>query len=200
MQLLFIKINLCAILYKRCCMHKYKCNDEDCKKFALDLYMKLRKDISPVFLCVGSDKFVCDSMAPMVGEMLTKKYNINAYVYGSLDYNINGNNLVTAVNYIESNHPYSQIILVDATLGGDVGSVQLTSGTFAGMGKILPIKKIGTFSILGVVGEKTKPFNLNTTSLNVVYTISKFIAKGIAMAMSQTKYNIPISSFAKKYY
>jgi len=181
-------------------MQKYKCDDEDCKKFALHLYMKLRKDIRPVFLCVGSDKFVCDSMAPIVGEMLTKKYNINAYVYGSLDYNINANNLVTAVNYIESVHPYSQIILIDATLGRDVGSVEITNGTFAGMGKILPIKKIGTFSILGVVGEKSKSFNLNTTSLNIVYTMSKFIAKGIAMAMSQTNYNTPVLSFANKYY
>lgn len=181
-------------------MHKYNCNDEDCKKFALELYGKLRKDIRPVFLCVGSDKFVCDSMAPIVGEMLTKKYNINAFVYGGLDFNINSHNLITAVNYIESEHPYSQIILIDATLGNDVGSVELTSGTFAGMGRLLPIKKIGTFSILGIVGKKEKSFNLNSTSLNVVYSLSKFISKGIAMAMSQVRYDKHSYSFANKYY
>lgn len=180
-------------------MQKYNCNDSDCKKFALELYGKLRKDIPPVFLCVGSDKFVCDSMAPIVGEMLTKKYNIGAFVYGTLDYNINKNNLVTAVNYIESNHPYSQIILIDATLGRDVGSVEITAGTFAGMGNILPIKKIGTFSILGVVGEKAKSFNLNTTSLNIVYTMSKFIAKGVAMAISSIKYNNFQPTISHKY-
>lgn len=197
---LFIITQLCAILYKGCNMHKYKLSDEDCKKFALELYGKLRKDIRPVFLCVGSDKFVCDSMAPIVGEMLTKKYNINAYVYGGLDYNINANNLITAVNYIESEHPYSQIILIDATLGDDVGSVEITSGTFAGLGRVLPIKKIGTFSILGVVGEKGKNFNLNTTSLSVVYSLSKFIAKGIAMAINERRYDKIICSFANKYY
>ena len=180
-------------------MHKYKLNDEDCKKFALELYGKLRKDIRPVFLCVGSDKFVCDSMAPIVGEMLTKKYNINAYVYGGLDYNINAHNLITAVNYIESQHPHSQIILIDATLDSDVGCVKLTSGTFAGMGKILPIKKIGNFSILGVVGKKEKTFNLNTTSLNIVYNLSKFIAKGIAMAMSVMPFRLSSKTFGNKY-
>ena len=180
-------------------MQKYNCNDFDCKKFALELYRKLRKDVRPVFLCVGSDKFVCDSMAPIVGEMLTKKYNINAYVYGTLDYNINRNNLITAVNYIETNHPYSQIILIDATLGNDVGVVEITAGTFAGMGNILPIKKIGVFSILGVVGEKQKSFNLNTTSLNIVYSLSKFIAKGVAMAISSIKYNNLESSNIHKY-
>ena len=74
------------------------------KKFAYSLLNKLRGKEMPVFLCVGSDKFVCDCLAPIVAEMLTKKYNIPAYVYGGLDYNINASNLTQAKNYIETIH------------------------------------------------------------------------------------------------
>ena len=139
----------------------------------------------PVFLCVGSDKVVCDSVGPIVAEMLTKKYNIAAYVYGGLDYNINAQNLTQALNYIEITHPNSQIILIDATLGDNVGQVMLGAGSFAALGKVLPIRKIGNFSILGVVDKKSKSFNLNTTKLKIVMELSEFIAKAVAMAVME---------------
>jgi len=163
-------------------MEEFEIND--IKNFAYKIYRKLNKGTKPVFLCVGSDKFVCDSLAPIVGEMLTKKYNINAYVYGGLDYNINGNNLIQAINYVETEHPRSQIILIDATLGDNVGKIIVTSGSYAGLGKVLPIKKIGNFSILGVVNKKTKTFDLNSTKLKIVLEQARFISKGIAMAVS----------------
>ena len=166
-------------------MESFELNCVDLKNFAYNIYKKLQSKARPVFLCVGSDKFVCDSLGPIVAEMLTKKYNIDSYVYGGLDYNINANNLSQAINYIETEHPTSQIILVDATLDDNVGRVLLTHGSYAGLGKVLPIKKIGNFSILGVVNKKTKTFDLNTTKLKVVVDLSKFIAKGIAMAVDE---------------
>ena len=170
-------------------MQIFNCDDENLKNFAYEIYKKLKPTARPVFLCVGSDKFVCDSVAPIVAELLTKKYNINAFVYGGLDYNINANNLNTAINYLEVEHPNSQIVLIDATVGDEVGKVELTAGTFAGMGKLIPIKKIGNFSILAVVGKKEKTFDLNSVRLATVYNLSKFIAKGIAMAISITRYD-----------
>lgn len=170
-------------------MNEYGLNRDELKKFAYSVFCKLNGKAKPVFLCVGSDKFVCDSLAPIVGEILIKKYNINAYVYGSLDYNINANNLTLAMNYIETQHPGSQIILIDATLGDNVGKVVVSNGSFAGLGKILPIKKIGDFSILGVVGRKSKNFDLNSTRLNLVVSLSKFIAKGIALATYVDKFD-----------
>lgn len=158
-------------------------NNEDLKRFALELLRNLRKDKWPVFLCVGSDKFVCDSLAPIVAEILRKKYNINAYVYGGLDYNINANNLMEAVNYIETEHPRSTLILIDATLGDEVGQIRLSNGSFAGLGRRLPIKKVGQLSILGVVGKRTKNFDLNSTRLRLVTDLAQFISKGCAMAV-----------------
>lgn len=155
----------------------------DIKKFALEIYSKLNGDSFPVFLCVGSDKVIADSLAPIVGEILVHKYNVPAYVYGGLDYNINATNLAFVTNYVECEHPRSQIILIDATLSDNVGKVIVTNGSFAGLGKILPIRKIGNFSILGVVGKKGRNFALNTTRLQLVKTLAHFIAKGIAMAL-----------------
>lgn len=169
-------------------MTEFRTNNLELKNFAYEIFKKLKNDEKPVFLCVGSDKFVCDSLAPIISEMLTKKYNINAYVYGGLDYNINASNLSLATNYIETQHPKSQIILIDATLGNNVGNVILTQGSFAGLGRTLPIKKVGNFSILGVVGKREKDFNLNSTRLKLVLDLSKFISKGIAMAVSCKEY------------
>ena len=152
------------------------------KNFAYEIYNRIGGDECPVILCVGSDKFVADSLGPIVAEMLVKKYNIPAYVYGGLDYNVNATNLSVVYNYIECEHPRKQIIVVDATLSESDGVI-VTDGCFAGMGKILPIKKLGDFSILGVVGRKGKMFKLNTTRLREVKEVAAFISKGIAMAL-----------------
>lgn len=162
-------------------MKEYKLSE--LKEFALEIYNRLDIDKNPVFLCVGSDKVVADSLAPIVGEILVNKYNIPAFVYGSLDYNINATNLSFVINYIECEHPHSQIVLIDATLSQNVGNVIVTNGSFAGLGKILPIKKLGDFSILGVVGKKEKTFQLSSTRLRLIKDLSCFIAKGIAMAI-----------------
>jgi putative sporulation protein YyaC len=173
-------------------LKEYSLDNLSLKNFALDVLKRLNLGEVPVFLCVGSDKFVCDSLGPIVGEMLTKKYNINAYVYGGVDYNINANNLSQAINYVETEHPRSQIILVDATLGDNVGNVVVTNSSFAGLGKVLPIRKIGNFSILGVISKKTKTFDLNTTKFKIVLDLAKFISKGIAMAVDVHSQGIDI--------
>lgn len=156
---------------------------EKLKDFAMEILKKIRLYGRPVFLCVGSDKYVCDSLAPMVAELLKKTYNVSAYVYGGLDYNIDANNLVQAVNYVEAYHPNSFLVLIDATLGDDVGEIRITEGSYAGLGRTLPIRKIGTMSILGVVAKKGKNFTLNSTRLKVVVELAQFIATGCAMAL-----------------
>lgn len=162
----------------------YKNDTEELKQFALELYRKIKRNGRPVFLCVGSDKFVLDSLGPIIAEKLKKQYNINAYVYGGLDFNVNANNLMQVVNYIETEHPNSFLILIDATLGDNVGEVELRNGSFAGLGRCLPIKKIGLCSILGVVAKKSHDFNLNSTRLKTVVDLAEFITKGCAMVIS----------------
>ena len=157
---------------------------DDIKNFAYDVLCRIKTDSVPVFLCVGCDKYICDSLAPIVAEILKKKYDIYAYVYGGVDYNINSINLMRTIRYIETEHPRSQIILVDATLGDNIGSIIVTDGSYAGMGRVLPIRKVGDFSILGVVAKKAKELHLNSTRLKIVTDLANAISRGIAMAMS----------------
>ena len=158
---------------------------EDLKKFAHEILNVVLSRGRPVFLCVGSDKFVSDSVGPIVSELLRKKFNINAYVYGGVDYNINATNLMQVVNYVDTVHCGSLVIVIDATLDERVGNIKLELGTFAGMGKCIPIKKIGGLSVLGVVGKNQKNFDLNSTRLKIVMELSEFIATGCAMAIRQ---------------
>ena len=160
----------------------YQNNRQSLKEFALEIYKIMRDKGLPIFLCVGSDKFVCDSLGPIVAEKLRHEYKIESFVYGGIDYNINAINLMEVVNYIDTIHEGRHVILIDATFGENIGQIVVNDGAFAGMGKCLPIKKIGGTSILGVIGNKGRKFNLNSTRLGNVINIADFISKGCAMA------------------
>jgi len=161
----------------------YLNNKENLKEFALELYKIMVEYGTPVFMCVGSDKFVCDSLGPIVAEKLRHEHKINAYVYGGVDYNINSNNLMQVLNYIDTIHEGQHIIVIDATVGDNVGQIVITNGTIAGMGKCLPIRKIGKTSILGVIGNRCLEFNLHSTRLGNVLSLADFISKGCTMAL-----------------
>ena len=95
-------------------------NRELSLKMGLDFAYLIRNEKEPiVFMCVGSDKVVGDSLAPIVGEYLTKKFKIKAYVYGSLKNPITAINVLSAYNYIKVKHPKSKLIIIDATLSDE---------------------------------------------------------------------------------
>ena len=165
-------------------MKYYGQSDEEIKAFAYDIFSRLKGNKMPVFLCVGCDKYVCDSLAPIIAEILKYHYNIPAYIYGGLDYNINARNLMQALHYIEVEHPLSQVVLIDATLGQDIGKILVTESSFAGMGRVLPIRRLGDFSILGVVAARAKELRLNATKMKIVSDLAHSMARGIAMAVS----------------
>ena len=152
-------------------------------RFGYELYKKLKGEKEIVFLCVGSDKYVSDCLAPIVAEMLRHHYNIPARVYGGVRYNVNATNLMEVVHYIEAMYENAKIIMIDATLDANVGEVLIQDRAFAGMGKCLPNRPIGSLSILGVVGRRVANFNLNSTRLNLVMQMAEFIARGCYMAV-----------------
>ena len=165
-------------------MQRFLVGAGDIKELALEIYRKLDKGKEPIFVCVGSDKYVCDSVAPIVAEYLRSKYNIRALVYGGLDYNITADNLTFTLNYISTQHPDRQVILIDAALGEMLGEIKVTTDAFPALGKTIPNVSGVDFFILATVGKKTADFNLNSTRLRVVIDMAKIIAKSVAMAMS----------------
>ena len=165
-------------------MQKFLVGKGNIKELALEIYKNLDKQKEPVFVCVGSDKFVCDSVAPIVAEFLKNRYNIRAYVYGGLDYNITAENLSFAINYITTYHPDKQVVIIDAALGEMLGEIKVTKDGFPALGRTLPTVSLADFFILATVGKNTGDFNLNSTRLKVALDMAKMIAKSIAMAMS----------------
>lgn len=71
--------------------------------------------MSFVFLCVGSNKVVCDSFAPFVGSILIKN-NIDAYVYGNLKNPINAINLDYYIALLNKNHKEDFVVVLDTRL------------------------------------------------------------------------------------
>ena len=156
---------------------------EKLKALIQEMKSKIKPENSVVFMRVGSDKYVADSLGPIVAEILKKRYMISTYVYGGLDYNINATNLTECYKYIKTIHPYSQIVLIDATLGDNIGEIFLTEGAYAGMGKVLPLQKFGDWSILGVVGKKGRDFRLNTVKLQKIIEMAELISQAVFMAL-----------------
>ena len=154
--------------------------------------MLKNEDELPVFMCVGSDRVVGDSLAPIVSEYLIKKFKINAYVYGTLKNPITAKNINSAYSFIKMKHKNSKIIVVDATLANedDVNFVKLErfgvvpAGFFNGGSSVM-----GDYSILGVVGSKTltdKMF-LSSVRINSVLAMAYFIALSIDFAVRFSK-------------
>ncbi len=165
-------------------MGRYLSTTGKLKPLAYEIYQNIKKGYKPIFICVGSDRVIADSLAPLIAEKLKKKYSVPAYVYGGLDYPITAINLSEVINYIDIEHEDSIKVVIDATLGDTLGEVIVTKGVYAGLGKILPVKRLGDFSILGVVGRRGGDFTLKSVRLGVVDRLSEFIAKAIAMALA----------------
>lgn len=140
----------------------------------------------PVFLCVGTDKVVCDSLGAITGELLRNKYKINAYIYGDLDFNINAKNLEKTINHIKNIHPNSPIILIDGVLGDldEIGLIKYYSQGAYAMGEFHKGVYVGDYSILAVVGAKGIDglTVLKSTKLKNILLQAEFIASSINKA------------------
>lgn len=144
-----------------------------------------------VFLCIGTDKVIGDSVGPLVGTKLKEllnKYNFfNINIYGSLDKTINYSNIIREVKNIEEKHKNACIIVVDAALSKkeNIGKIFVASGKTL-LGKSLNKSKIeiGDISIKIVVGRnyKFEKYNLNelqSSSLYEIINLSNIVANGI---------------------
>lgn len=140
----------------------------------------------PVFLCVGTDRVVCDSIGAITGELLKNKFKVNAYIYGDLDFNIDANNLDNTINHIKKMHPNSPIVLIDGILGDldEVGMIKYyPQGAYA-MGEFHKGIYVGDFSILAVVGSKgVDGLNLlKSVKLKNILKQAEFIAESVSKA------------------
>lgn len=160
-------------------------NAEFCKYFNGDF------EAPPVIVCIGSDLAVGDSLGPITGSMLKyKTQGLRAFIYGTLSSPVTAKEIKYLRAFLKGTHKGSQVIAVDAAVGaeGDVGLLKLSdSPLFPGAGANKRLGSIGDISIMGIVAEKSiANFGLlNTTRLNLVYTMSEIVSEAIANVLYQ---------------
>lgn len=138
-----------------------------------------------VFLCIGTDKCISDSLGPIVGDMLTKMI-AGSYIYGTLKAPVHAINLEENIKYIKKRHPYSNIIAVDACLGDkeSVGKISIKKAPIypgKGVGKMLP--PVGDISIIGII-DVYDILPIHSTRLGFVFEMAEVIAVSIKSALS----------------
>lgn len=143
----------------------------------------------PVIICIGSSGVSGDSLGPLVGELLREKYNVRAYVYGSLSRPVNGVNYENYIDFIGKKHRGSLIIAVDACVGDgkDVGKVKLTSkGLSAGGALNKNFRRVGNIGVLGVVSERQRDnlMSLMSVPFVLIDEMSRSIAAKIYRILS----------------
>ena len=147
---------------------------------------------APVFLCIGSDLSVGDSLGPVTGTKLKNMLaGLNCYVYGTLAKPITAHEVKYMNEFLKSTHPGSPIIAIDAAVGnaGDIGLIKVAKhGLKPGSGANKKLAKVGDVSIMGIVAEQSM-FNyslFSATRLNIIYKMSEIISEGIANYILQS--------------
>jgi putative sporulation protein YyaC len=145
-------------------------------------------DKPPVFMCIGSSGVAGDKLGPIVGELLRHKYNVRAFVYGTLSRPLTAVNLVGVHNFIRRNHTGAKIFAIDAALGKEEDRGKITvyaRGLRPGsaVGKNLP--DVGDYSITANVSAfgGNNIVSLLSAKENRVTALAETIAFGINDAL-----------------
>ena len=173
----------------------------DVKNFSFSTFSKLAEDgisqslkqltpngAKPIFICIGSDLVLGDSLGPLVGTML-KSRGAKSYVYGTLNFPITAKEVEHAGKHLKQMHPNAISIAIDAAVGNanDVGLIRVCDrGLKPGLGVNKDLGVVGDLSIIAIVAAKslqnTHLFNLKR--LNLVYKMAETITKGIEKYIS----------------
>ncbi len=147
-----------------------------------------------VFIFVGTDANMGDSLGPLTGTLINLKSN-KIYTYGSLMSPITAKEVPYIAHFIKKAHPTSFVVVVDAALGKrqDVGQIKvLKEGIQPGLGVNKKLPVIGDAGIIGVVGEKTafSESVLGLTRLSDVYAMAQVIKNGIELFATAKNNNV----------
>lgn len=145
----------------------------------------------PVFLCIGSDMAIGDSLGPLVGTLLKTK-KVKAYIYGTLKKPVTAKEIRFTNSYLSILHPNSKVIAIDAAIGNtdDVGLIKVyKQGIKPGLGAQKDLQKVGDISILGIVAVKSfmNYTLLNSTRLNMIYQMAEIIADSIHLYLQTSE-------------
>ena len=155
----------------------------------------------PVVVCVGSDLAIGDSLGPITGSMLKyKTQGLGAFIYGTLAAPVTAKEIKYMQSFLKQTHANDQVLAIDAAVGekGDIGLMRVTdTPLLPGAGANKKLGAIGDISVVGIVAEKslTNYGLLNTTRLNLVYTMAEIISDGISSLLWE-RYNKTVTKRA----
>ena len=139
-----------------------------------------------VFLCVGTNKCIGDSLGPRVGQILSQKIKRNnVYVFGNLEQNVTYNNINIILEEIYSKIVNPYLIIIDSALSDSryIGNVIINKKSMIiGSGLNKKDYKLGNISIKGIVGEDNKDNIMNFNNLN---NISETLVKNLSDNISK---------------
>lgn len=150
-----------------------------------------KKNLTPIVLCIGTDRATGDCLGPLVGKMLIE-LNCKCSVIGNLEFPVHALNLRQALSNIYNSYDNPYILAVDASLGdkSNVGKITVGNCPIApgkGVHKNLP--SVGDISITGIVNIYGKsPALLQSTRLNIVMQLADCIANSILYAVEAYDY------------
>ena len=145
------------------------------------------KDV--IFLCIGSDRYIVDSLGPLVGSMLQKNTISSYHVYGTLDRPVHALNLEETLKEINKQFPGSLIIAVDACIGErkDVGRVIIEKGPlFPGKAMNRQLAAVGDYHIKAVVSHIDKRDPDHFFESLRLHTVMTMVQKVSALIVSCT--------------
>lgn len=141
--------------------------------------------LTPVFLCIGSDRVTGDSLGPMVGSALKKRYKKSIPVFGTLEMPVHALNLEETICEIKCCFAGHPLIAIDASFGTREHLGYITAGRGSlcpGAGVDKNLDAVGDFFVTGIVASFT-PFShlvLQTTRLSAVMPLASQITQGIS--------------------
>ena len=148
----------------------------------------------PVVVCIGSDLAIGDSLGPIVGSMLNfKTQGLGTFLYGTLSAPITAKEIKYIRTFLKETHRGHPVIAIDAAVGdtGDIGLIKISdTPLFPGAGANKQLGAIGDITVMGIVAEKSlmNYSLLNSTRLNLVYSMAELISDGIS-ALLWERYN-----------
>ncbi len=120
-------------------------------------YIKSVKELKRqiVVVCFGTPSISGDALGPLIGTLLTTKYKLDAFVYGTLTNPINGKNMSAWISAIIEAHSDAIILAVDASLGtkSNVGKLVFRSDGVCPAAVKGMKDRFGDLGVLGVVGN-----------------------------------------------
>ncbi len=111
-----------------------------------------------VIVCFGTNAISGDALGPMVGTLLTQKYNVPAFVYGTDESTVNGKNMAQWLSFIKTVHKDAIFVAVDASLGraDKIGDIVIRPDGVCPSGVTGKSERFGDVGILGIVAQNHK--------------------------------------------